>query len=96
MRPELSEVLAKWDDAQDTRRWAMDAAKLDSLYADSLSNQVFLFLLSTQHCLHIIEPGEGSNELKVSMRVGVQNSKNKSQKKCNGWAWIGGIARVVR
>ncbi|KAJ8580635.1 hypothetical protein M405DRAFT_886035 [Rhizopogon salebrosus TDB-379] len=33
MRPEFGEVLAKWDDAQDTRRWAMYAAKADSLYA---------------------------------------------------------------
>jgi hypothetical protein len=33
MRPELGEVLAKWDDAQDTRRWVMHTAKLDSLYA---------------------------------------------------------------
>jgi hypothetical protein len=33
MRPEFGEVLAKWDDAQDTRRWAMYAAKLDSLFA---------------------------------------------------------------
>lgn len=30
-RPELDGVLAKWDDAQDTRRFAMYAAKLDSL-----------------------------------------------------------------
>jgi hypothetical protein len=33
MRPELCEVLAKWDDAQDTRRWAIYAAKLDGLCA---------------------------------------------------------------
>lgn len=31
--PELDDVLAKWDDAQDTRRFAMYADKLDSLYA---------------------------------------------------------------
>ncbi|KAJ8579929.1 hypothetical protein M405DRAFT_847938, partial [Rhizopogon salebrosus TDB-379] len=29
IHPELCEVLAKWDDAQDTRRWEMYAAKLD-------------------------------------------------------------------
>jgi hypothetical protein len=33
MRPELGEVLVKWDDAQDTRQWAMYAAKLDGLCA---------------------------------------------------------------
>ncbi|OAX35500.1 hypothetical protein K503DRAFT_785046 [Rhizopogon vinicolor AM-OR11-026] len=31
-RPEFDRVLAKWDDAQDVRRWVMYAAKLDSLY----------------------------------------------------------------
>jgi len=30
--PGLSEVLAKWDDAHDMKRFAMYAAKLDSLY----------------------------------------------------------------
>jgi len=33
-RPGLGEVLAKWDDAQDMRRFAMYAAKLDSLYSE--------------------------------------------------------------
>ncbi|KIJ63997.1 hypothetical protein HYDPIDRAFT_91130 [Hydnomerulius pinastri MD-312] len=31
--PELGDVLAKWDDEQDTRRFAMYGTKLDSLYA---------------------------------------------------------------
>ncbi|OAX37673.1 FAD/NAD(P)-binding domain-containing protein [Rhizopogon vinicolor AM-OR11-026] len=37
MRPSsgLDEVLAKWDDGQDTRRWAMYAAKLDSLHTQN-------------------------------------------------------------
>jgi len=31
-RPELGEILAKWDDVHDMKRFAMYAAKLDSLY----------------------------------------------------------------
>jgi len=31
-RPELGEILTKWDDVHDMKRFAMYAAKLDSLY----------------------------------------------------------------
>ena len=31
-RPELGEILAKWDDVHDMKRFAMYAAKPDSLY----------------------------------------------------------------